>query len=782
MRKNILLLGVVSLIFSFNLSAQDWVNMMRNPNANVHDVQSAFYKWYGKKSKIDKDKGKLTAKKGEETEDESYELFKRWEWYNVPRADINGNRPNLNKVGTDYENYLKSSLTHNPPSNAHSAHRVSPSSGAWFYAGNTTVPTNSSSGNGGNGRVNRVRTFPGNANIMFACAASGGLWKTTNGGTTWATTTDQLGDLTTSDVVINPLKTNVMYLATGDGDGLQSIYPTPATIGVLKSSDGGATWVPTGLTYTLTFAGNNNYSVNELIMDPSDTSVLIAATSFGIYRTANSGATWTQTQAGWFHSVEFEPSHSAIVYAGASNLFAGGAKFYRSVNNGVAWTNIAAGLPSSAIAEGFDIGVTAADTSVVYVLADNTSTYDYNGLYRSTNHGVSFTKQSGSPTLPNVLGRAQSGNDYGVGQGWYDLCMSVSQTNRDSVWVGGINIWSSSNGGVNWTLNADWTGGGAPFVHADMHDIQFIPGTNSKGYVVGCDGGIFITLNSGTNWSNISNNIEIAQQYSVGPSQTIAGRWLTGWQDNGTNLSSSPWGQVLGGDGMVCFIDWSVPAQTTFYAENPQGQLSKSTNSGATWSSITTGITESGPWVTQWCQDPKVAATLYSGFQNVWKSTNGGGSWSKISTWGTGSITALAVDSSNTNFIYAAQSNMIQLTTNGGTTWTNITGTLPVVSASISAIAVSSKLPSHAWVTFSGYSGNEVYVTVNSGATWTNISAGLPTLPVNCIVSESGSPNGIYVGTDQGVYYHDTVTNAWTFFNTGLPLVMIGDLKIYQAG
>ncbi len=756
-----------------NYSPTDWVGMMRDNTVNVHDVQKAFYTWYKTNHKTDKDK----TKTGEGEEDGPYELFKRWEWYNVPRADINGNRADQYKVASDFENFLLNNSSQNNSSQSQSL-APSFSGGSWSYAGNTTVPTNSSTGNGGDGRVNRVRVFPGNNSIMYACTASGGLWKTTNGGTTWATSTDQLGDLSTSDIAINPLNTNIMYLATGDGDGIQSIYPTPATIGVLKSSDGGNTWNATGLAYTLSVAGADYYSVNELLIDPNDTAILLAATTFGIYRSTNSGATWTQTQTGWFHSMEFDPGSPSIVYAGTSTVFGGGAQFYVSTNNGVSFTRVTSGLPSSTVAEGFEIGVTDADTSAIYVLADNSSNYGFEGLYLSTNHGVSFSTKS---TTPDVLGwEANGGND--GGQGWYTLSMAVSQTNVDSIWVGGVNIWVSANEGVSWKLNSNWEG--TPYVHADVHHIQFISGS-PKSYVVGCDGGVFTTSNSGSSWTDISNNLENGQQYCIGPSATTAGLWITGWQDNGTNLSTSTWSQVYGGDGMDCFIDWSNA--NTLYAETAEGAFVRSANAGATWSNIVTGITETAyaPWVTEWLQDPKTNTTLYSGFANVWKSTNSGTGWSKISTWGsTGSIIALAVDSSNNSYIYAAQSNIIEVTANGGTSWTNITGTLPVDSAAISAIAISAKNPSDVWVTFSGYASTcKVFASTNSGSTWTNISSGLPNLPVNCIVSQSGNnPNGIYVGTDQGVYYHDTNLNRWIFYNSGLPLVMIGDLKIYEPG
>ncbi len=763
-------------------SLKDWVSLMRDPKVNVHDVQNAFYKWYNEKSN-----GKETSISSEGMEDESYELFKRWEWYNVPRADAKGNRPDFTKVGEEYANYLKTSSAHAP------RHKMTLNAASWIYTGNTSVPTNApdTSGFGGDGRINRLRVFPGNNNIIFACAASGGLWKTTNGGVSWSTNTDQLGTLTTSDIAINPLNTNIMYLATGDGDGVQSIYPTPGTVGVLKSYDGGNTWNPTTLAYDLSYAGASQYSVNELLIDPNDTSILLAATTFGIWRSTNSGATWTEAagtgsgNAKWFHSIEFHLGNPSIVYAATSTVFNGGGCFYRSLDTGASWTQLSTGLPNNSFAEGMEIGVTAADTSLVYVLACRNIYYDYEGLYVSTDDGTSFTEQSGYPTQPNVLGRQANGNDYGTGLSYYALTMAVSQTNKDSIWVGGVNIWASADGGVTWKPSSNWFDTNAPYIHCDIHNIQFIPGTNSQGYLVGCDGGVFITSNAGTNWTDISNNLEIGQQYYIGAAATSPTQTLSAWQDNGVVASTSPVSaQKYGGDGTGCFIDWSNPS--TIYSESPGAPtFIRSTNGGTSWKSIINGITEINPyqWLTPFIQDPTTSTTLYCGINNVWKTTNSGSNWSKISTWGNPSqkMVALAVDSANVNYIYAAYNDTIEMTPDGGTNWYNITGTLPTDSTSITAIAVSSKTPSHIWVVFSGYYETcKVFASTNSGATWTNISNGLPNLPVNTIVCESGSPNGIFVGTDQGVYYHDTNTSNWTFYNNGLPLVMIGNLQMWK--
>jgi hypothetical protein len=170
---------------------------------------------------------------------------------------------------------------------------------------------------------------------------------------------------------------------------------------------------------------------------------------------------------------------------------------------------------------------------------------------------------------------------------------------------------------------------------------------------------------------------------------------------------------------------------------------------------------------------------------NVWESNNSGGNWSAISSWGDTNyyISAIMVNPLNDQVIYAAQSYMMEYTTNGGGSWTNISNGLPVDSTSITYIALDPAMPSHAWVTFSGYiADSKVFATTNWGTTWKNISSGLPNLPVNCIVSPASSHEAIYIGTDAGVYYRDTVTNTWIPYNNGMPNVIVNEMRIVDSG
>ncbi|HSY77562.1 MAG TPA: glycosyl hydrolase, partial [Bacteroidia bacterium] len=701
MKKIYLSLVMFSLLFSYNgFAQQNWYQMMMDHNANFKDVQTAFYQWYStNKPAIDNDKD--AVKPGEQhEEDGNYMLFKRWEWFMHARTYPSGKMPDPAVIEKEYNNYLNDN-------NKKSTHRAMGATASWTYAGNTTVPVG-----GDAGRINRVRFDPKNSNIVYGCSPSGGLWKSTNGGTNWSTNTDQLLGIGTSDVAIDPTNSNIMYLATGDGDGIMGGYTTPSTIGVMKSTDGGVTWQQTGLHYTLATSGPSYYTVNELKINPSNTSIILAATSFGLFYTNNAGITWSTAVTGSFKSVEFEPGNSKVAYATTSS-----AGYYRSTNGGQTFTSIK--LPGIAGAGRLQLGVTPAAPNYVYVLGDNGSNNAFQGIWLSTDTGKTFIEQA---TTPNLLGFSKgTGGDATQGQGWYTLSIAVSPTSATTVMVGGVNIWKSTNSGVSWTKMTSWTSSGSNYVHADIHHIAFLPGSGTTVFC-GDDGGINKSTNTGTAWTDLSNGLEISEQYSIGLSGSNAGVWLTGWQDNGTNLSSGGWTEVMGGDGMIAFIDYTT--DNNMYGETYNGGFNMSNNGGATFNSITScstcaggNITETGAWVTPWVIDPKNNSTLFAGISNVWKSTNQGNDWAPISTFANGSTTmdAIAVAPSNDQYIYATETGAVYATTNGGTNWNNVTGSLPTGSAAISNVTVDPNNPLRLWVTISGWAAGDKVFESTSG-------------------------------------------------------------------
>ncbi len=737
----------LTLVFSSQLYSQKWAEMIQDPNSNFYDIQQEFNAYWSqpeKKKLLDEMQNERNEKHKsfsveEEKEVAGWVQFKRWEWLHEPLAYPTGNL----LPPADYFEALERK------------NNETTFAGSWTAMGPTGQITTPILLSGGAGRVCCVRFDPSNSNIVYIGAPGGGLWKSTNGGNGWTMwNTDGLGSLGISDVAVDPTNSQVIYIGSGDADAGDTYG-----LGVLKSTDGGVTWNPTGLSWTT----SQGRTVSKILIDPTNTQIIHVATSNGIYRSTNGGTTFTLVSSAGPHDMEMKPNDPSTIYAAV------GASVYRSTNSGQSYSSIYSVSGAGRLA----LAVTLADSNYLYVLADKSSDGSFQGFYRSTDGGNSFSAKS---TSPNILGRASDGSDAGVGQGWYDLCVAASPIHADEVVIGGINIWRSTDGGTTWTINAQWQGSGAPYVHADIHDLIYL---DSATVFTGNDGGIFRTQNNGGSWTDMSNGLEIGEMYRLGQSST-SGAWLfTGLQDNGTDrLNGTIWTHPLGGDGMECFVDRTN--NNTVYGEQYNGAFNRSTNGGSNWTSIISGMSGTAGWVTPWMQDPVSVLTLWSGYQDVFKSTNQGTSWTKMSSIGGNPIVGIDVCASNNQVIYAAYPSALYKSTNGGTSWSGITSGLPVSSAQITYIKVNPKDANTLWVTFSGYSsGNKVFVTTNGGTSWANLSTGIPNLPVNCIEFEKNSvTKTLYCGTDVGVYYRDTTMSAWASFSQGLPNVKVDELEI----
>jgi hypothetical protein len=731
MKKSLLFFCLFSLfvqgIFSQELN---WRNLILDSETNFYQVQESFQnEWRNIERPYPKGKG--------------FMAYKRWEWYMEPRVFPTGKRIPTNAIQLAKQ---ENPAMFPPPSGT---------SGLWTYIGNSSVP----GGGGGAGRVNAIRPQPGSSTIFYACAPAGGLWKTTDAGASWnVMNTDYLDAIGATDVAIDPSNSNIIYLATGDGDA-GDIY----SIGILKSTDGGTTWAATGLNWNVT----QGRMINRLLIHPTNSNILLAATSLGVYKSINAGASWVLATSGSFKDMEFKPSDPTVVYAA-------GTTFFKSIDTGSTFSSITSGVPSTDVGR-LSIAVSEANASIVYLLASKNSDSGFLGVYKSTNSGTSFTTTA---TTPNLLGWNSNGGDAG-GQGWYDLALECSATDANILWVGGVNVWKSTNGGTSWACNAHWTGsGGLPYVHADVHCLSWIPANNSL--YVGCDGGVFRSTNNGTSYSDVSSNLQISQQYRLGVAQLNGNKILTGWQDNGSNLKNgTAHSQVLGGDGMECII--ARTNDNVMYGEIYYGAIYKSTNNGGTFNPIVnsggTGVNADGAWVTPYA----MGATdndLYVGKSTIYKSSNAGTSFTAMGTFGTGVVNAFAVAVSNVNVIYASKGSALYKTTNASA-FSAISG-LP--NLYITSIAVSSIDENKVWVTFSGYSaGSKVYYSSNGGTSWTNISGSLPNIPSNTIVFQNTGSDALYVGTDAGVYYKDNSLADWIPYMNGLPNVVVDELEIHAA-
>jgi photosystem II stability/assembly factor-like uncharacterized protein len=738
---------VIFLFFNLFSFGQNWMDMMQDTSANFYVVQKAFYNSReGKMNKEFKENVQLNESEENEGGIEPFSIFKRWENFMLPRVYPDGKMDHSMDVWNAYKEYKTKY-----------ANKKLAVSANWLSLGPTAIPTN-----GGAGRINCIAFYPGNPSTIFIGSPTGGLWKSTDGGATWSSNTDLLPDIGISSIAINPKNPNIMYIATGDADG-SDIY----TIGILKSIDGGNTWNVSGLNWTMP----QNKVINKIIINPYHPDTLLAAANVGVYHSFNGGSTWTISRSDNFKDMEFKLGNPDFIWAATKT------DLYKSVNGGISFSKVSFTSVTTSTIERLAIAVTPSDSNYLYVLASNTTDHGFAGIWKTTD-GTNFTLCANSP---NLLGWATDGSDAG-GQGWYDLSIAVSPTDKNHVYTGGVNIWESINGGTSWTICTHWYGGGGnPYVHADIHSLEFLPGSGTTLFS-GNDGGLFKTTNSGTTWSDLSNGISIGQIYRLGCSATDASKVMTGWQDNGSNLrSGTSWKNVIGGDGMECMIDYSNA--NYLYGELYYGDIERSSNGGTNWSSITSSITETGDWITPYVQDPQNPQIIYAGYENMWKSTDKGTTWTKFSNFIGGSkIQSIAVAPSNSNVIYISKTGVPFKTITGDTNWATITSNLSL--SNISYMIVNPTNPDQVWVSKSGYTaGSRVFMTNNGGSSWSNYSGTLPSVPVNCLVYENGSANGIYAGTDLGVFYRDSTMTDWVPYNDGLPNVIVDELEIqYTSG
>ncbi len=762
------IVAVVCLLgIAQTMPAQSWVERVHSENPTFQEIRGAFND-YWKDKPIVKGQG--------------YKQFKRWEWFWESRLLPNGQFPH---PAATWDASIEYRATHKHVASKRA--EMIMSSANWTSRGPSTVL----SPDAGLGRINCMAFHPTEANTFWIGAPAGGLWKTTDGGTTWSTRTDTLPVLGVSDIAIDPTNPDIMYIATGDGD-LGSLSAMIAgklgdtkSVGVLKSTDGGATWNTTGLDWDVSSAK----LIRRLLMSPSDPQILVAAASDGLWRTTDGGVTWVNVQDGYFMDVECKPGDASIMYASTFRNSA----IYRSTDYGESWSSVAT-LPGIIR---IDLAVSVTSPDLVDALCANNSG-GLGGLWRSTNSGASFTQYlvgTGSNNVLNIRGDA-SGTD---GQGYYDLAHVINPENEQDIWIGGVNVWSSQNGGSDWRLTSVWADSATalaaagvghpdtiPVVHADCHWLAFHP--LQSGTLFACnDGGIYKTTDAGANWTILSNGLEISQIYRIGVAQTVADNVVCGLQDNGSKwLRADNWVELTDGDGMSCAFDYSDHRIAYTSVQNGVIYRLSAVDSSATVISTNipggqaTGASPLGAWVTPFVIHPTNPQTLFAGYDRLYKTTDRGDSWTPISPALTNDVLRfIAVAPSNPSTIYAATHDTIVRTTDGGETWSYVTEWDPKVNGAVSYIAVDPTNPQRLFVTVSGYvAGKKVFMSPDGGTTWANYSGTLPNVPANCIVYQKGSNEALYVGTDIGVFYTDNTMSDWIPYQAGLPIVVVTDLEI----
>jgi hypothetical protein len=687
------------------------------------------------------------------------------------------------------------------------------------------------------GRILSLAFHPTNQNIMFAGSASGGLWKTTNGGTgaangiNWQVVPTGFPVIGVPAIAINPSNGNEMYIGTGEvyntgGNGFAGqntrTFRGSYGIGILKSTDGGTTW-----SSSLSFTNSSIKGVQEIIIDPVTPTNVFAATSDGVYRSTNSGGSWTL-----IHSVIMamdiclQPGNSNVLYISDGDFGSAGSGVYKSTNALAAtpaFTQLAGGFPTSLNGK-IALSICPDNTNIIFASvgkipgsSGGTAGTTY-GLFKSTNAGTSWAAVASQPQL--------SGSNYIQNQGWYSHDVIVAPTTVNTVYVSEIDMLKSTNGGStfsqitswsNWdftntTVGATTEGTSVDYVHADHHHLYFSPfdATYQTVYAV-CDGGVFKTTNAGASFVGLNGGLMTTQIYhNMSVSATNSNYMLCGLQDNATlwYQGSNGCRRTTGGDGFYTVIDqtndqicFGTYSYLTLYRSTTGPAALGGTTIFNNPASTTTSLpTENACFVAPVVMAPSDHTRMYAGTINFKRSTNNGTSFANIGTNpvvnASAPIVCIDVSSAYPDSVYISTAPggganpKLMLSTNGGTSFLDRTGTLP--NRYIASVAVDPTNSKRVAVAISGFGTGHVYLTADAGVTWNNISgsgaSALPDVPANVVMFDPTGTSSIYVGNDLGVYLAQGVTNGstqptWFAYNTGLTdATMVMDLLVAPNG
>ncbi len=763
--------------------AQKFLSRPDNSPLTFKDMQRQFNSW-SKTVDLKKVKG--------------WKYFKRWEMDMQMHTDAKGNP-------TDPSVYVDAVIQASHEKKTFTSSRFSPA--AWSPVGPNVLPNNLTGYmENGIGRINCITFHPTDPSTYFVGVAQGGVWKTTNNGLNWTPLTDNLPILRISDIAIDPTNTNTMYISVCDfeyiGFGLLlngRKRNTHYGLGVYKTTDGGATWQPTALSFQLT--DGEASLIRKVIVHPTNSNQLVACGTSGMYTSNNGGGTWTHTLDSLFWDMVQDPVHPNTLYAATGwvrNLNDGNAAIYKSTDFGTSWTMLNTGIPPTDSVQRIRLAVAPSDPNCVYAMCVDVYDGMY-GVYKSIDAGTTW--QYINPGV-NVL-QGADGTGQG-GQGPYDLGFAVNATDKNKLYVGGVNMWESIDGAQTFDPVSHWTLSYGPTLHGDIHFITQQPLTGN--FFACSDGGVYRTsdiqsqtwvdANNGspwpTQWTKLNDGLAISSFYRISSSRNVAGTLVAGAQDNATfYYDGTQWSTIFGGDGMDNYID---PVSNDIIGSSQYGNFDYSNDGGVSSLFIDPNVnSESGEWTTPIIADYNNHGTLFAGYGNVNESTDEGNSWFSISNFPVpaiynNEISALAVSNTNSNVLYAAKRvryeytipGSLYTTSNGGSSWNDVTSGLPD-SLYYTSVDINQSDANTAYISMAGLSaGNKVFRTTNGGTTWQNISYNLPNLPVNCVKSMPGS-HRIIVATDVGVYTLDSGAVTWANQSTGLPNVITSDIEFNVA-
>ena len=648
-----------------------------------------------------------------------------------------------------------------------------PEQNVWYEMG----PSPSTFGNWAFGNVSgRIQAIAADwaGGILYAGAASGGVWKSTNDGLSWTNIFHDAGTVAVGAIEVDPNDPNVLWVGTGDNIVSCESY---FGIGLLRSPDGGATWELRNGSGEDTLEDLASFA--SVTVDPRDSNKIVVGGRYrncangsqetgGIYSTDDGGLTWSSRLANTqIHEIARNPVVLDILWASTN----GGV--YKSTDNGQTWIlQTASGLPAGALSR-TEIAIAPSDPDTVYVLYDTPS----DEFWRTTNNGASWTMMD---------------SDACDGQCWYNMVLRVDAEDPDTVYRGTIKPFRTTNGGSSWTqLTSGW--GSGQTLHQDIQSMLAHP-TDGGTVYIGSDGGLWKTENYGNTFTNLNGNMNVTQFYAIGVDAQDPQRICGGAQDNSSlaRTTSNVWDrQAVTGDGFVCHIN-PVDSNYAFITSYPfQGypNVWRSTSGlFGSWTDITgagSGVIggDRSNWVTPYELDPTSPNILYLGTHRAYKSTNHGSSWTQVGPsdltgGGSASLFSLEVSRNFPSVVYSGSvDGKVWRSTNGGTNWHDLSPGLPA--RSINDIEGDPTNPDRAFVVLGGFNTSHLWEW-NVATGWTEHDGGLPNVPANAIVMFSDLD--MLVGTDVGVFRSEDGGQSFFPYMEGLPIgLVVTDLKYTES-
>jgi photosystem II stability/assembly factor-like uncharacterized protein len=630
---------------------------------------------------------------------------------------------------------------------------------------------------------------PTNTNIVYAGAAGGGVWKTTNATATtptWTALTDLvIPDLAVASIAIDPSNPNTIYVGSGDPsiaiDGLGGS-------GLYRSTNAGSSW-------SRIAASTFSKTVNKVFVHPTNSDIVFAcnyANSNGIYRSTNGGTSFTKVYptSGFAKGVIWDiiPAQTIagklIMYMVEGNNPGGNQAecgVYKSVDDGATWAKIStAGLPSGDEFGKAALAIPKGTLSTVYcfiALPDG----NLKGLYRSTNSGAQFS----AITVPSTVFKPSGQQG---AQGWYDLYLAASpgSASNDTLFIGGVEAYRSFDKGSTWQSYSDYQNHFD--IHVDHQSIAIDP-VNSKRVWIGTDGGVYRSTDAGQNWVYKSSGMLTMRSYHIALDKSDFKRTFSGFQDQGLwrtySGQAAYWAGL--GDGFQPIVD--PTNSNVVYAEQPNGDLVKSTSAGSagSFNDINPSTSEQTEWDSPFNMAPHNNQTLFSARVRLWRTQNGGSTWAPISNdfYGGSTIEAVGLSPANSNVFWLGYGGgKIQLTTDGGSNWSEKSSGIP--SALVRSIVCHPTNADFAVIGLSATSTNSarVMVTTNGGSSWTNVSGTtghlLPGTTVNCVALDSVNPATTwYAATNNGIYYTLDGGANWGIAGSGIGLASCNDVQVH---